>query len=471
MQYESSVINTANSCPEPSCAFVRFRGIRFFLALFFLFNISQQLYSQPSGTTNSMQYLTLRQCIDYALKHQPALNQTFINKSIVKATNSINLSGWLPQVSITGNITHYNELPTGFLTNSSTGGAATPVKTGVVNTAIPQLLVTQAIFSPSLLFAKKSEKLLLEQAEHITDSSKIDLVTNVSKSFYSLLLTIEQIDVLKEDTARLNKNLSDTYHQYKGGIVDETDYDEAAIELNNSKSQLKQATENVIPQYAALKQFMGFPPDSQFNVSFDTLQMMRDIYFDTTQDLQFEKRIEFQQLITQKRLQHLITGYYRNAFLPSLSGLFTYTPEFQSQQAYDLYQNAYPYSYFGFTASLPIFTGLSRVENVRRAKLQEQLLDWNAVNLKSQIYSEYTSALANYKSNLFNLDALQDNVTLAKRSYAIVALQYNQGVVAYLNVITAESNLITSEIGYLNALFQLLSSKIDLERAMGVISY
>jgi outer membrane protein TolC len=48
-------------------------------------------------------------------------------------------------------------------------------------------------------------------------------------------------------------------------------------------------------------------------------------------------------------------------------------------------------------------------------------------------------------------------------------LQYQQGIVAYLNVITAESNLISSEIGYLNALFQLLSSKIDLEKSMGSI--
>ncbi len=471
MQYESSVINSVGLCPEPFCAVDRFRGACTILAISCLLSFSPKLFSQATSPMYTAQSLTLRQCIDYALKHQPALNQAFLNKSIVKTTNAINLSGWLPQVSVTGNVTHYNELPTSFLTNSSTGGAATPVKTGVVNTAVPQLLVTQAIFSPSLLFAKKSENLLLQQAEQITDSTKIDLVTNVSKSFYNLLLTIEQIDVLKEDTARLNKNLSDTYHQYKGGIVDETDYDEAAIELNNSKSQLKQATENVTPQYAALKQLMGFPPDSQFNVNFDTLQMMQDIAFDTTQELQFEKRIEYQQMLTEKRLLHIVTNYYQSAFLPSLSGLFTYTPEFQSNQARDLYQNAYPYSYFGFGISLPIFTGFSRLENVRRSKLQEQLLDWNAVNLKSEIYSEYTTALANYKSNSFNLVALQDNVTLAKRTYAIVALQYNQGVVAYLNVITAESNLITSEIGYLNALFQLLSSKIDLERAMGVITY
>ncbi len=64
---------------------------------------------------------------------------------------------------------------------------------------------------------------------------------------------------------------------------------------------------------------------------------------------------------------------------------------------------------------------------------------------------------------------MQDNVRLARKVYFIVELQYKQGVVAYLNVITAESNLIAAEIGYTNALFQLMSSKIDLERAMGIV--
>jgi outer membrane protein TolC len=57
---------------------------------------------------------------------------------------------------------------------------------------------------------------------------------------------------------------------------------------------------------------------------------------------------------------------------------------------------------------------------------------------------------------------------MAKDVYGVISLQYKQGVVAYLNVITAESDLISSEISYLNALFNVLLSKVDLERAMGI---
>jgi len=257
------------------------------------------LFFQPEAQNISpidSQALTLGQCIDYAFKHQPALFQSYINQIITKTTNAINLSGWYPQISLGGNFTHYNQLPTSFTTDSATGQ---PVKqhTGVVNTAVPALTESQAIFSPSLLYAAKAASFYIQQVAQITDSTKIELVSSVSKAFYNLLLTIEQINVLKEDTDRLSKNLKDAYHQYVGGIVDMTDYQEAAISLNNSKAQLKQAVENVIPQYASLTQFMGWPPQIQFNINFDTTEMKQDIAFDTTQELVYEKRIEYEYLI------------------------------------------------------------------------------------------------------------------------------------------------------------------------------
>jgi outer membrane protein TolC len=410
---------------------------------------------------------TLDQCIAYALKREPTLNQAILGQAVQKSTNAISLAGWLPQVNAAGNLQHYIQQPTTFVSNGA--GGYTKEKTGVVNTFIPTLSVTQAIFSPALLSAAKIAPLYNKAALQVTDSTQIGVVTNVSKGFYSLLLTLEQIDVLKEDTARLDKNLSDTYHQYVGGIVDETDYDEATITLNNSKAQLKQATENVLPQYAALKQVMGFPPDSQFNVRFDTAQMMRDVAFDTTLPLQYDKRIEFQQLMTAKNIQQQLTRYYKTAWLPTLGAFYDYNYEFESNTTAGFFSQSYPNSYIGLSLSIPIFTGFARTQSLHRAHLQEQQLDFEQVRLVSEIYSEYTAALANYKGNYYNLQMMQQNTDLARRTYKIVSLQYSQGVVAYLNVITAESNLISSEIGYLNALFQLLSSKIDLQKSMGYI--
>ncbi|MVN22075.1 TolC family protein [Mucilaginibacter arboris] len=432
--------------------------------------IGQASDAQNRVVNDTTTNLTLQQCIDYALQHQPFLQQSLINVSIARTTNRINLAAWLPQVNVAGNLTHYNELPTTYVTTTA-GGTPVRQQTGVTNSFVPGLAASQALFSPNLLFVAKSAPLYIKEAKQVTDSTKINVVASVSKSFYNLLLTLEQINVLKEDTARLGKNVRDAYHQYVGGIVDETDYEQATITLSNSKVQLKQATENVVPQYASLKQLMGYQPEKQFNVSFDTLKMIQAVNLDTTQQLQYEKRIEYQIINTQKSIQDQTINYYRFAFLPSLSAFYNYNLAFYNNSFADLFSSSYPNSTVGLSIGIPIFTGFSRLNNLRRAKLQQQQIGLSEVNLRSQIYTEYTTALANYKSNLYNLRELQKNVVLAKRVYFVVTLQYQQGVVAYLNVITAESNLINSEIGYLNALFQLLSSKIDLEKAMGNITY
>jgi outer membrane protein TolC len=256
-----------------------------------------------------------------------------------------------------------------------------------------------------------------------------------------------------------------------GGIVDVTDYDQAMITLNNSKTQLKQQTESIVPAYAILKQTMGCPAEQQFNIAFDTVQMMQEITFDTTQMLQEEKRIEYQQLQTLKKLLHQQTDYNKLSFLPTVSAIYNYYYEYENNTSSALFNSAYPYSYIGLTFNFPLFTGFSRTENLHKSKLQEQLVDWDVSKLKSQIYTEYASALAGYKSNLYNLQILKENEIRAKNVFRIVSMQYKQGIVAYLNIIVAESNLITAETGYINALFQLLSSKIDLEKAIGIIPY
>ncbi|WP_295711849.1 TolC family protein [Mucilaginibacter sp.] len=424
---------------------------------------------------NGGEYLTLKQCIDYALVHQPALNKALINVDIAHTTNSINLAAWLPQVNANGNVVHYIQQSNANIstnTGSTTGnGSTNTVRSSFTNTFIPELAVSQAILSPSLLYAAKSAPLLVKQAQQVTDSIKIYLVSAVSKSFYNVLLTLQQINVLKEDTARLGKNLRDTYHQYKGGIVDETDYLQATITLNNSAAQLKQANENIIPQYVALKQLMGYEPEKDFNVSIDTAQMMADIQIDTTRQLQYEKRIEYRQVETRKDLQQQLTNYYKYAYLPTVSGFFNYSLQYANNNFSNLLSKSYPSSIVGVSLSIPIFTGFARVHNVHKSQLQEQMIHWDEVDLKSQLYKEYTTGLAGYKSNLFSFNVQRKNVAMARRVYFVVNLQYKQGIVAYLNVITAESNLITAEINYTNSLFQLLSSKIDLEKAMGDITY
>src|SRR5665213_795038 len=81
-----------------------------FICLFILCRVTfAQNNNKSIDTTQS---LTLDQCINYAMDHQPVLNQTIIGQAIAKTTNAINLSGWLPQVTLSGSLIHYIQQPT-----------------------------------------------------------------------------------------------------------------------------------------------------------------------------------------------------------------------------------------------------------------------------------------------------------------------------------------------------------------------
>src|SRR5579885_1382616 len=52
--------------------------------------------SSANAQGDTVHAFTLDQCVEYALKHQPRLNQALIGVDIARVTNSINLAGWLP---------------------------------------------------------------------------------------------------------------------------------------------------------------------------------------------------------------------------------------------------------------------------------------------------------------------------------------------------------------------------------------
>jgi outer membrane protein TolC len=112
---------------------------------------------------------------------------------------------------------------------------------------------------------------------------------------------------------------------------------------------------------------------------------------------------------------------------------------------------------------------MNRLENLSKAKLQYQRLQLGMNYLKSEINSEYTLALSGYISNLNELRIAKNNIVLAKDIFSTVKLQYDKGIKAYLEVIVSETDLRTSELNYLNILFQVLTSKMDLEKALGDI--
>ncbi|WBO84841.1 TolC family protein [Hymenobacter yonginensis] len=418
----------------------------------------------PSQPTN--QVFTLDQCLNVALANQPVVRQARIDQEIAQANNQVALAGWLPQVGVQGTAQHYFQLPFTIFPDPTTG-TLTPRQIGVRNVTTVGLSGTQVIYNNDVYLAARSKRFNNQAATQNTVNVKIATVSDVSKGFYDVLLAQRQLEVFSQDIARLQRNYRDARARYETGIADKTEYLQAEISLNNSLTGRKQAQEAIKARLAYLKQLMGLPPERPLALQYDTLKLELAATMDTAVALNINNRIEIQQLQTQKSLQDITVDYYRLGFLPSLSAFGNYNSVFQNNSASDLYRTRFPNSYAGLQLGLPLFTGFRRTQNLRRARLENTRLDEDVSNTRNQINTEYATALANYKGYYTQYMLGKRNLEASKEVYEVINLQYREGIRAYIDLIVAQTTLRTSQLNYYTALFQLLSSKVDLLRALG----
>lgn len=422
------------------------------------------LYAQKNDSLPAFQSADLQNCIQYALEHNPDIQNAKINQDVTETIIKSKLSEWYPQINFIYNLQHNFQLPT-FNFNGNLSHS------GTYNTSGVNLGLTQNIFNRDVLLASRTSKDVRLSVSENTEAQKIDLAVMVSKAFYDLILTAQQLKVTEQDIVRIERSLKDAYYQYQAGIVDKTDYKRATISLNNAKAQKKFGDESWKSKFAYLKDLMGYPVSKDFDLVYDTAQMEKEVLIDTLQNINYGDRIEIRQLQTQKKLQEYNLQYYKWSFLPDVYAFGNYNLNFLNNNFSKLYSQSYPNSFAGITLSVPIFQGGKRLQQIKQAQFEITQASNDIRSFENKANSQYQSALANYKSNLYNYYSLKENLSLANEVYDVIQLQYRSGVKAYLDVITAESDLRTAQINYYNALYQVLSSKIDVLQSLGKINY
>ena len=408
--------------------------------------------------------VTIEGCVRYALENNPQLQNAKINQDITEAAIKSRLADWYPQINFNYILQHNFQLPTinqnGNLFHS-----------GSQNTSGAAFGLTQNIFNRDVLLASRSATDVRLEAKQNASEQNIHIAALVSKAFYDVILTSQQIQVTIEDIQRIELSLKDAFYQYQSGVTDKTDYKRATISLNNAKALKKTGEESLKAKSAYLKELMGYPSSKNLQLKYDTAKMATEIFVDTLQSVTYSNRIEIQLLQTQRALQQYNLQYYKWGFLPDVSVFGNYNLNFQNNQFSKVYNQMYPVSNAGVTLSVPLFQGGKRIQQIRQAQLQIKLADNDILDFQHQVNTQYEKALATYKSNLYDYYSLKDNQALANEVYDVIRLQYRSGVKAFLEVINAESDLRTAQLNYYDALYLVLSSKIDVEQSLGNIQY
>ncbi len=107
---------------------------------------SSTAFAQENAKDSTLDQATLKNCVHYAIAHNPNLQNAKINEAIIETEIKSKLSDWYPQVNFNYNFQHNFQLPTLNFNGNL-------IHTGTVNTSGVQFGLTQNIFNSDALLA------------------------------------------------------------------------------------------------------------------------------------------------------------------------------------------------------------------------------------------------------------------------------------------------------------------------------
>jgi len=424
----------------------------------------------PTGQTYSF---TLQDCINYAYEHQDTvINARLDIKSADYRVKEI-IGGGLPQVDGSALFQDYLKIPTNLLPGEFFGqpGTFIPVKFGVKYQSNLSLDVSQIIFDGSYIIGLKARSTYKELSQRNYVRTRINTNTNVTKAYYQVLVSNEQIKLLDANLNQLKQQLDQTTAQNKQGFVEKIDVDRLSYQYNALQTNRENVIRLLVLNYQLLKFQMGMPINENLTLR-DKLADVKleesaaDLNSDTTV---YKNRVEYSLFETQVKLNQFEVLRGKAAFLPSLKAIGNFTSSYQNNTFGSLYSNNFPASYVGLRLTVPIFNGFQRTNQLRQTQITLQKSQNDLYRVKDALNLQAASAKVMFYNGMQTLNSQRRNQELAREVLRVTKIKYQQGVGSSIEVTQAQTALEDADNKYIQGLYDALVSKVDLDKAYGRI--
>lgn len=441
-----------------------------YFTLFLCFFSTLSVNAQLSDTTA---HFSLKEAIEYAQKNQTSIKNAEIDEAIAANTVKQTVGIGLPQLSGNLNFQDFLKVPTNLLPGEFFGkpGEQIPVQFGVKYQSSMGLELNQLLFDGSYLVGLQASKTYKELSSKSLQRSRIETAVAVTKAYYSVLVSNEQLSLLDANMLRLKKTLHDTKALFANGFVEKIDVDRLTVLNNNLETERENVIRLLDLNVNLLKFQMGMSIQSKLSLkdSISGLQVIQSVAVADTNA--YKSRIEYSLLETQKRLNELDLKRYKSLFLPSVSAFGNTSKSLQSNNFNTLFERSFPTTVIGFRISVPLISGGIKLYQVRNAKLEVLKTQNNLDNLKNGISLEVAQAQTIYRNGIKSLENQERNMELAQEVLRVSKIKYEQGVGSSIEVTTAETSLKEAQNNYINALYDLLINKVNMDKALGIINY
>ena len=422
------------------------------------------------------QSFSLKQAVDYAIKHQVQVKNSQIDLQNASAKISEIKAMGLPQVNgsvaLTNNIVLQRVfIPARIFNPAAPEGELIAAKFGVENSGFANVTLSQLVFDGTYLLGLKASSVYKDLAVKSLTQSKQQVAENVTKAYYGILVNEKRLGLLSLNVARLDTLLKETRALNKQGFVEKIDVQRLDVQANNLRTELENVFRLQELSISLLKFQMSYPMDEPIRLS-ETLDQVELSTFNLNLkgEFSYANRIEYSILQTQENLAELDVKSIKAGYLPRLLLNANYGYNAGANAFGDLMTKQwFDNSAITVALQIPIFDGYSKKYRAIQSQNNLQKVRQSFDLLKSSIDMQRSQAKITLKNALESMKEQKANLDLANEISRVTRVKYQNGVGSNLEVLNAESSIKESQANYFTALYNALIAKVEVEKANGTL--
>lgn len=329
---------------------------------------------------------------------------------------------------------------------------------------------TLQLFDGSYIIGVKGAKGFQKLSRDMEKMTKNEVKTIIAEAYYTSQIAKENVRLLNENIANMEKTIAETGALYSEGFAEEMDVEQLDLLINQMKNRAKQAERQHQATLNLLKYKMGMPIDQKISLKDDleslwTRQANEELL---TAELSLDDNIAYDLIKQDVVLHGYLVKLEEAKYYPRLSAFFDY-----KQQAFrdgftffDTNRSWYPQTLWGVQLNIPIWDNLGAAAGIKKAKLEQQKVKNRLADTEQALKLQATTAKDDFISALEQLETSQRNIDLATRIQQKTLLKYNEGLATSMELTTAENQLIQAQADYISTLFAAMNAKLEMKKVL-----
>lgn len=300
--------------------------------------------------------------------------------------------------------------------------------------------------------------------EYDLAATKSDFVLAVASAYYDVMKAKKSLDIAADNMERLTQYRNSVEKRVKVGDLTKTSLLRAEGELSGARSDYLKATNALKLYRTVLVRITGIEDD--FRLKETTLPVEDDKSLENLRNIAFDSRADLKSYDMQTKMAEEQVKYARGAFWPNLNLFAIYLGQDQNPAGQTLNRENV---LAGVTLNFPFFEGGLRIAELKEAKAKNRQAKLAYDDYKKNVDIELQGAYLDLQTQKGILKFLEDQVLFARDNYKGVLRQFENGLAVSLDVMDANSLLLSSEKNLVEALYNYQLAYLKIKRSNGTL--